>query len=84
MSSLVIRNIRPSTKQALRETAARHGRSMEAEVRALLEERFSMFDEAEDPILEFNRACAQDGGVDLELPPRDSDSDHRVPDFTAW
>ena len=37
MPSLNIRNITDETHQALRMQAARHGRSMEAEVRAILE-----------------------------------------------
>ena len=36
MSSLIVRNIEESIVQALKERAARHGRSAEAEHRALL------------------------------------------------
>jgi plasmid stability protein len=37
MASLNVRNLSDATHQALRIQAARHGRSMEAEVRAILE-----------------------------------------------
>jgi plasmid stability protein len=38
MATLTIRNLRDSTRQALRERAARNGRSMEAEVREILDD----------------------------------------------
>ena len=38
MASITIRNLDESTKQALRERAARNGRSMEEEARLLLAE----------------------------------------------
>ena len=37
MATLTIRNLSDSTRQELKERAARHNRSMEAEVRAILE-----------------------------------------------
>ncbi len=37
MTMLTVRNLDPAVHQRLREQAARHGRSMEAEVRAILE-----------------------------------------------
>ena len=37
MGQLLIRNLDEGTKQRLRERAARHGRSMEAEVRAIID-----------------------------------------------
>ncbi|WP_189349509.1 FitA-like ribbon-helix-helix domain-containing protein [Zhihengliuella salsuginis] len=36
MASIVIRNLEPSTKEALRRRAAANGRSMEAEARVIL------------------------------------------------
>ena len=36
MSSVTIRNIDPQVKEQLRQRAARHGRSMEAELRAIV------------------------------------------------
>ncbi len=37
MSSITIRNLDPALKERLRVQAARHGRSMEAEVRSILQ-----------------------------------------------
>jgi plasmid stability protein len=41
MASLTIRGLDPETHARLRVEAARHGRSMEAEVRAILRERLA-------------------------------------------
>lgn len=41
MGSLNVRNLSDATHRALRIQAARHGRSMEAEVRAILDEALS-------------------------------------------
>jgi plasmid stability protein len=41
MATLTIRGLDPKTHARLRVEAARHGRSMEAEVRAILEERLT-------------------------------------------
>ncbi len=41
MTTLTIRGLDPKTHARLRVEAARHGRSMEAEVRAILQERLS-------------------------------------------
>jgi len=38
MAAIVIRNLSPETHRALQARAARHGRSTEAEVRAILDE----------------------------------------------
>jgi len=38
MAAIVIRNLSPETHRALKARAARHGRSTEAEVRAILDE----------------------------------------------
>jgi plasmid stability protein len=38
MAAVVIRNLSPETHRALQARAARHGRSTEAEVRAILDE----------------------------------------------
>lgn len=72
MSSVTIRNIEPAVKERLRVRAAQNGRSMEAELRAIIT------DAAETPTrpTEINlydriRALVEPlGGVDLELPPR--------------
>jgi antitoxin FitA len=41
MTTLTIRGLDPQTHARLRVAAARHGRSMEAEVRAILQERLA-------------------------------------------
>jgi antitoxin FitA len=69
MAAVSIRNLDDSVREKLRVRAARHGRSMEAEMRAILTAAVS-----EDthqglfPLLidRFDRL----GGVELELPPR--------------
>lgn len=38
MAAIVVRNLSPETHRALKARAARHGRSTEAEVRAILDE----------------------------------------------
>jgi plasmid stability protein len=38
MAAIIIRNLSPETHRALQARAARHGRSTEAEVRAILDE----------------------------------------------
>ena len=66
MSAIVVRNLSPETHRALRARATRHGRSTEAEVRAIL-------DEAVRPIARIKlgfelAALAQPfGGIDLEI-----------------
>ena len=42
MSTLTIRNVEPAVKEQLRVRAARNGRSMEAELRAILAEAVGM------------------------------------------
>ncbi|WP_183099916.1 FitA-like ribbon-helix-helix domain-containing protein [Nocardioides pelophilus] len=37
MATITVRNVPPDVQRALKKTAAAHGRSMEAEVRAILE-----------------------------------------------
>lgn len=69
MTTLTIRNINEDVKQRLREISARNGRSMEEEVRRLLN-RF-VYQESENglgsAIVEQFSAI---GGVELEIPPR--------------
>ena len=70
MATLTIRNVDAAVKERLRVRAARHGRSMEAEVRAILRERFA----APAPELglgtRIHERFAALGGIDLELPQR--------------
>jgi len=73
MSSITIRNLDPALKERLRVRAAQHGRSMEAEVRNILQRAVSASGAL--PTGSFyeriHARFARLGGVDLELPPRD-------------
>lgn len=71
MTTLTIRRIDDRVKQALRHRAARHGRSVEAEVRAILDQVLR----ADAPIerglgTRISERFADDQ-IDLGLPPRD-------------
>ncbi|HZZ63577.1 MAG TPA: Arc family DNA-binding protein [Roseiarcus sp.] len=70
MSSVTIRNIDPGVKERLRLRAARHGRSMEAELRAIINAAVHE-DAAAAPNLAdaIRRRFAPLGGVDLEAHP---------------
>jgi len=72
MAMLTIRNLDPAIKERLRVRAAQHGRSMEAEARAIFQ---TALNTPQQPpgrnLYERIRArFAPIGGVDLELPPR--------------
>jgi plasmid stability protein len=73
MASLTIRNLEDSTKAQLRVQAARHGRSMEEEARAI--PRQAVTGSPPQPPLEgvgsrIQAHFARLGGVELELPER--------------
>ena len=85
MSTITVRQVPEEVKRALRLRAAQRGRSMEAEVRAILAEAAL---EPDTPIsgAEFVRriraAVAEVGGAEPELPPREPLRD--PPDFSEW
>lgn len=70
MAAVSIRDLDDTVKERLRVRAAEHGRSMEAEIRAILTEAVGASPQA----LGLGKAVltrfAAIGGVDLELPPR--------------
>jgi plasmid stability protein len=70
MSSVTIRKIDPAVKEQLRLRAARHGRSLEAELRAIISAAVQD-DAVATPNLAdaIRRRFARLGGVDLELHP---------------
>ncbi|NDG75445.1 MAG: plasmid stabilization protein [Synechococcaceae bacterium WB8_1B_136] len=76
MATLTIRNLDEQVKRQLRLRAARHGRSMEEEARAILGETVNneAGSAAETPGLgtRIHLHFAPLGGVDLELPQRAS------------
>jgi plasmid stability protein len=63
----MVRNLDEDVKRRLRVRAARHGRSMEAEVRAILEESVSQQDNFVEALM---GTFGELGGVELDLPPR--------------
>jgi plasmid stability protein len=73
IATLTIRGLDPETHARLRVEAARHGRSMEAEVRAILRERLAPQD-AERGL--GSRIRARFAGLegDLQIPDRRSES----------
>lgn len=72
MATLTIRGLDPVTHARLRVEAARHGRSMEAEVRAILQERLAP-GAGERGLGSRIRARFQGLEGDLELPNRSSE-----------
>ena len=67
MAAIMVRNLDEDVKRRLRMRAARHGRSMEAEVRAILEETVREQDNFAEALMETFGGL---GGVDLEVPSR--------------
>ena len=66
MAQLIVRNLDEETKRRLRERAARHGRSMEAETRDILQT--ALFREGREPrnlAALFRELFGPEGGVDL-------------------
>lgn len=72
MASITVRNLDESVKRKLRVQAARHGRSMEEEVREILRTTLADVDNAPADLEEAMRRRFGDfGGVELEIPPRE-------------
>jgi plasmid stability protein len=71
MATLTIRNIDAAVKERLRVRAARHGRSMEAELRSIISEAVEADRDQPEPNLAeaIRRRFAPLGGVDLEPHP---------------
>lgn len=70
MSALSIRNLDDRVKERLRIRAARHGRSMEAEVRSILTEAVTELGEAPGLFQAIMDRFGAQGGVELDLPRR--------------
>lgn len=80
MATLTIRNLDDAVRDALRKRAASNGRSMEAEIRKILE---SVINPQEPTVAErlgkFHAGFRELGGVDeLELPPREPPRDLKL------
>ncbi len=70
MATLTVRGLDDATKTRLRVRAARHGRSMEAEVRAILEDALPSEPTTGGLGSRIHARFAAIGGVDLDLPTR--------------
>jgi antitoxin FitA len=70
LSALSIRNLDDRVKERLRVRAARHGRSMEPEVRAILTDAVAEPGESPDLFQALMNRLGELGGVELELSPR--------------
>ena len=68
MTTLTIRQLDERTHARLRVIAAEHGRSVEAEVRSILDTAVSLPEE--NLLLMLRDSLAEVGGVDLEVPVR--------------
>jgi antitoxin FitA len=74
MASVTIRNLDPRLKERLRLRAARHGRSMEEELRVILRITLEAEPAVQPPLSKKirRRFRAIGGGVELVLPSRDA------------
>ncbi len=70
MSTLTIRKLSQQTHDRLRVRAAQHGRSVEAEVRAILDD--AVGSDERNMLLALHADFAALGGVELDVPVRDS------------
>ncbi len=70
VAALSIRNLDDDVKDRLRVRAARHGRSMESEIRAILVEAVSHPSDGDGLFQAILDRFGQIGGVELDLPPR--------------
>ncbi len=70
MATLTVRGLDDATKTRLRVRAARHGRSMEAEVRAILEDALPSEPTSTGLGSRIHTRFAAIGGVELDLPTR--------------
>lgn len=81
MAALSIRSLDDEVKHRLHVRAARHGRSMEAEVRAILEEAVCEPETSGNLFTTLLDRFDALGGVELELPDRSSQA--RAADLTS-
>ncbi|HEY2763590.1 MAG TPA: Arc family DNA-binding protein [Pseudonocardiaceae bacterium] len=70
LAAISVRNLDDHVKERLRIRAARHGRSMESEIRAILVEAVRDPDDADGLFQTMLDRFGEIGEVELELPPR--------------
>ncbi len=75
MAAITVRSLDDDVKHRLRVRAAKHGHSMEAEVRAILVD--AVAEEEPNNWVRFHERFAAIGGVELDIPPRTGG--HRAP-----
>ena len=71
MAGIAIRKLDDETRRRLRARAARNGRSMEEEARAILREAVAEEPEPKNLATFIREFFGPHGGVELELPPRE-------------
>lgn len=72
MAAVSIRGLDDEVRERLRMRAASNGRSMEAEIRAILVEAVAVPKEHDNLVTAFMARFAAVGGVELDLPVRDT------------
>jgi plasmid stability protein len=81
MASIIVRKLDDKVKQQLRQQAAEHGRSLEAEVREILSDSVCHSMRPGDNLFDsIRRRFAPLGGVELKIPKRGPM--RKPPDFT--
>jgi plasmid stability protein len=79
MASITIRKLPEITKRRLRVRAARNGRSMEQEARAILDRSLQQpEDSAENLAVAIHKRFAALGGVELNIPKREPIPEDRI------
>jgi plasmid stability protein len=86
MASITVRRLDDDVKKHLRRQAAEHGRSLEAEVRAILSAGITQSDQRHqsgaDLFRQIHSRFKPLGGIELKLPERGVHRKSRIPDFT--
>jgi plasmid stability protein len=70
VASISVRNLDDDVKERLRVRAARHGRSMESEIRVILVDAVRETNDADGLFQKMLDRFGEIGGVELELPRR--------------
>jgi plasmid stability protein len=87
-SSLLIPNVDPALRARLKERAKRNRRSMSEEAREMLRGALAQDQDKDagkpETLYQIaNRIFGEDGGFDLDIPPRSEDIERPPPDFSG-